>query len=264
VTDGIRLEVAGSTATLWIDREEKRNAMSAAMWTALPGLVAEAVAAPAVRVLVVRGCGAHFCAGADIEELGTALAADGAVPYRTLNAEAERALATAHVPTVAAIDGSCMGGGVQLALACDLRIATSSARFSIPAGRLGITFPAPSLERLTSVVGVATARWLLFTSAVLDGAEACRVGLVQRCVSAERLEPALDELVASIVATSSVTQLAAKEMLAALAAGQEVPESLVATWEQRAAGSGDLREGLDAFVERRAPSFGPRMPGQPR
>lgn len=260
--NGLDLVVDGSLATLWLDRTDKRNAMSAAMWEALPSLVDRAARDPAVRVLLVRGRGDHFCAGADIAELGTSLATDtAAVAYRSLNAAAEAALASAPMPTVAVIDGACIGGGVQLALACDLRVCTTRARIGITAGRLGISFPAPSLERLVATVGAARARRLLLTAEVLDADDALRAGLVDDVVEPEQLDRALAACVADLVSVSAVTQLAAKEMIAELASLGRVPQDLARHWEAVAATGGDLREGLAAFEQRRAPAFGPR-PGR--
>jgi enoyl-CoA hydratase/carnithine racemase len=259
VTVGIELELDGPVARIWLDRPEKRNAMTAAMWAALPGLVDAAASDPAARVLVVGGRGEHFCAGADIEELGTALAADThAVAYRTINARAEATLAAAPMATVAAIDGSCIGGGVQLALACDLRVCTTRASIGITAARLGITFPAPSLERLVATVGAAAARRLLLTAEVLDADDARRIGLVDAVVQPESLLVAIEATVASLLAVSSVTQLAAKEMAAEIIATGAVSDRLARSWEQIAATHGDLDEGLRAFAARRAPTFGPR------
>ncbi|HEY8080584.1 MAG TPA: enoyl-CoA hydratase/isomerase family protein [Acidimicrobiales bacterium] len=259
MTVGIDLELDGPVGRIWLERPEKRNAMTAAMWAALPGLVDTAASDPAVRVLVVRGRGEHFCAGADIAELGTALAADtGAVAYRSLNATAEAALATAPIATVAAIDGSCIGGGVQLALACDLRVCTTRAAIGITAARLGISFPAPSLERLVATVGAAAARRLLMTAAVLDAAGAHHIGLVDAVVAPESLDDAVAATVAELLSVSSVTQLAAKEMVAEIAATGTVSDELARTWEQIAASHGDLDEGLRAFATRGVPAFGPR------
>ena len=259
MTGSLELLVEGRIATIWLDRADKRNAMSAAMWSALPGLVDAASKVPEVRVLVVRGRGEHFCAGADIAELGPALARDTeALAYRTLNASAEAALAGVAMPAIAAIDGSCIGGGVQLALACDLRIATSRTRIGITAARLGISFPAPSLERLVATVGAAAARRLLMTSAILDAPAARALGLLDEVVEPDSLGDAVSAACDGLVAVSSVTQLAAKEMTAAVAEVGRVPAELAERWEALAASSGDLREGLAAFLERRAPAFGPR------
>ena len=261
MTDGLRLDVDGRIATLWLDRPSKRNAMNAGMWEAVPDLVSRAEADDAVRVLVVRGAGDHFCAGADITELGTSLASDStAVAYRTLNARAEASLTNASVPSLAAIDGACIGGGLQLALSCDVRVATSRAVLAVPAGRLGISFPAASLERLVATVGAARARRLVLTSETLDATTALSIGLLDEVVSPDALDASIAAWCHRIATTSAVSQLAAKEMVAAIVATGSVPAALAAEWESIAAASADLHEGLSAFNERRIASFGPRPP----
>jgi enoyl-CoA hydratase/carnithine racemase len=261
----LELVTAGPVATIWLNRPEKRNAVTAPMWDALPELLDTVGDDPSIRVLAVRGRGEHFCAGADITELGVALAADTeALPYRSINARAEDALASVALPTVALIDGSCVGGGVQLALACDLRVSTERARFGVTPGKLGITYPARSLERLVATIGAEAARRLLYTAELIDAEAARSLGLVDRVVGVGGLDAALDELAASLLATSAVTQMATKEMVAAIVATGSVPGALAAHWEGRAATAGDLAEGLSAFAERRAPRFGPRPAGSSR
>jgi enoyl-CoA hydratase/carnithine racemase len=255
----LELVVDGQLATIWLNRPEKRNAVTAAMWETLPTLLATVDDDPSIRVLAVRGRGEHFCAGADITELGRALAADtDELPYRSINARAEDALAGIGLPTVAVIDGSCVGGGVQLALACDIRIATDRARFGVTPGKLGITYPARSLERLVATVGPETARRLLYTAELVDAREASSLGLVDSVVDAGGLDEALDALTSALLATSAVTQVATKEMVDAIVRTGSVPRSLSDHWEGRSAAHGDVAEGLAAFASRRPPSFGPR------
>ncbi len=255
----LRLDVEGQVATLWIDRPKKRNAMSASMWASLPALLDEAAADLEVRVLVVRGTGAHFCAGADVAELGRGLAADAeGSTYRATNARAETALWATPLVTIAAIDGTCLGGGVQLALACDVRVATDRALLGITAARLGITYPATSLHRLVATVGAPAARRMVLSAEVLDAANAHRIGLVDRVVAPGELDATLAALTQHLLSLSAVTQLAAKEVVAAIERGGAVPHELGRTWERVAHAGDDLTEGLAAFGEKRAPSFGPR------
>lgn len=259
MSGAIRLEGDGPVATLWLDRPKKRNAMTHAMWAAIPALLDEAAADREVRVLVVRGAGDDFCAGADITELGVALAADAdGSSYRGTNARAETALWATPLVTIAAIDGVCLGGGVQLALACDVRVATSRAQLAITAARLGVTYPATSLHRLVATVGAPAARRLVLSAEVLDARNAHRIGLVDRVVEHDDLDDVLGALAAHLLSLSPVTQLAAKELVAAIERSGAVPHELGRTWERVAQASDDLTEGLEAFAERRPPSFGPR------
>jgi enoyl-CoA hydratase/carnithine racemase len=259
VTPKVRLETDGRVATLWLDRPKKRNAMSAAMWGSIPPLLDQAAQDRSVRILVLRGAGEDFCAGADITELGRALAADAeGTSYRATNARAETALWATPLVTIAAIDGACLGGGVQLALACDVRVATERARLGITAARLGITYPSTSLHRLVATVGAPAARRMVLSAEVLDAHSAHRIGLVDRVVEPDDLDATVTALCDHLLSLSAVSQLAAKELVAAIERSGAVPHELGRTWERVARDSDDLTEGLAAFEARRPPSFGPR------
>lgn len=140
---------AGAVATLWINRPAKRNAMTSQMWCSMREACMELAADNAVRVLVVRGVGDHFCAGADISGLCEMPIAD----YQEISSAAESALAAIPYPTVAFVSGSCVGGGVGIASSCDLRIANTTATFAVTPARLGIQYPGAALERVVRLVG---------------------------------------------------------------------------------------------------------------
>ena len=154
----LRLDLDGPLAIITIDRPAKRNAMSLAMWLAVPGLIGKVEADEQARVLVIRGTD-HFSAGADIGEFATLRAdPDGALRYSAAVHAAERAIATLAKPTIAAITGSCVGGGCEIALACDLRIAADDARFGITPAKLGIVYNLTSTKQLVDAVGPAWAK----------------------------------------------------------------------------------------------------------
>ena len=151
----LRLESEGTVARLLIDRAAKRNAFDQAMWAALPGLVAEAVASPAARVMVLQAADeGAFCAGADIAEL---MANKDDAAWRAANhaaiGKAQSMLARAAKPTIAFIDGDCVGGGCGLAMACDIRVATPRARFGITPAKLGLVYPLHDTKLLVDLVG---------------------------------------------------------------------------------------------------------------
>lgn len=143
------VEVTGPVATVVIRNPARRNAMTAAMWRRLPALLDGLEADPAVRALVLTGAGDTFCAGADLGDLDELLDAGDA----SIAVAAEERLAAFAKPTVAAVRGACVGGGCQLAVACDLRVATADARFGVPPARLGLVYPAPTTRRLARLVG---------------------------------------------------------------------------------------------------------------
>ncbi len=164
--------VEHGVATVVIANPAKRNAMTPAMWRSLPELLEGLAADPAVRVLVLTGAGDTFCAGADISTLR-----EGADTAQELAVAAEEALAAFPRPTLAAVRGFCVGGGSQLAAACDLRFAEEGASFGVTPAKLGIVYPASSTRRLVSLVGPATAKHLLFSGELIGTERALRTGL---------------------------------------------------------------------------------------
>ena len=176
----LRLECDGPVARLLIDRPERHNAFNLAMWQALPELLGQAEADPAVRVVVLASSRAGvFCAGADIGEMAAARE-DAALREATQAAinTAQHRLARAEKPTIAFIDGDAIGGGCGLALACDIRVATQRARLGITPARLGLIYPLHDTALLVDLVGPGQARRLLFSGMLVDAAEAARIGLV--------------------------------------------------------------------------------------
>ena len=243
----------GTVATWWLDRPEARNAVNFEMWESLRDAALEANRDPQLRVVVIRGRGQHFSAGADIASLGRSLAADhDGSTYRAVNLEAERALATLRVPTVAAIEGFCVGGGVQIALACDLRIATPDATFGVTPARLGIAYPAAALQRLVAIAGYGLATELLLAGEMISALRAERSGLVQQ--TTDDLEGTLTTMIDSLRARSPFTQLATKQVLQAMIDAVDVSD-LGRAMELASLSSPDLDEGLTAFQEKRAPRF---------
>jgi enoyl-CoA hydratase/carnithine racemase len=250
----IRLTRDGQVATIWLNRPAKRNAMNYAMWSRLGELATQLGDDPTVRVVVVRGSGAHFCAGADITEL--AVGRDPGEPsFSSVVAAAEAALAGMPKPTVAFISGDCIGGGCSIAIDCDLRLATSGARFGITPAKLGIVYPSAALERAVNLVGPAVTKRLLFTGELIPVDEAWRVGLVDDVADVSDGEERLATLTGVLAARSLLTQSATKSMVSEALAHGHVPQSLQEHWSEVAAGAPDGAEGVAAFVEKRAARF---------
>ncbi|MEW1902494.1 MULTISPECIES: enoyl-CoA hydratase/isomerase family protein [unclassified Streptomyces] len=235
VTDGV--------ATVVIANPAKRNAMSAGMWRSLPGVLERLAADPAVRVLVLTGEGDTFCAGADISALR-----EPGDEQQSLAVRAEEALAAFPKPTLAAVRGFCVGGGSQLAAACDLRFAEEGARFGVTPAKLGIVYPSSSTRRLTALVGPSAAKYLLFSGELIDAERALRTGLVDELHPVGELDKRVEEFCRVLASRSLLTQAAAKEF----ADGRTDRD---AHWAERAHGSGDTAEGVAAFLERRPPRF---------
>lgn len=242
----------GAVATLWLNRPAKRNAVTYAMWAGLADACQHLAADPEVRLLVVRGAGEHFCAGADIGELATIDRAD----YHATNEAAERALGAFPKPTLAFVTGSCVGGGAEIALACDLRVADATARIGITPARLGIAYPPFAVERAVQVLGAPTAKLLLFTGDLVGAAEAHALGLVHEVHEPEAAEARLAELTTTLaVERSLLSQEAAKEMVDAVVEHGVVPAEVARRWDAEVAASDDPAEGAAAFAERRPPRF---------
>ncbi|MFD7611556.1 enoyl-CoA hydratase/isomerase family protein [Streptomyces sp. NPDC059828] len=243
----ISAEVTDSVATVVIGNPGKRNAMTAAMWTALPTVLERLAQDPGVRVLVLTGAGSTFCAGADISSLRAHSPGADEDP-QSLAVRAEEALAAFPKPTIAAVRGYCVGGGCQLAAACDLRFAGEGASFGITPAKLGIVYPASSTRRLVGLVGPATAKYLLFSGELVGSERALRTGLVDEVLPDDELGKRVAEFTRVLASRSQLTQAAAKEF----ASGRTDRD---AHWTAQARASGDSAEGIAAFLERRPPRF---------
>ncbi|TDC42497.1 enoyl-CoA hydratase/isomerase family protein [Micromonospora sp. KC213] len=242
----LTVEVTGAVATVTIHHPARRNAMTPAMWRQLPVLLDGLEADPSVRALVLTGTGGTFCAGADLGDLDELLDAGD----HSIAVAAEERLATFAKPTVAAVRGACVGGGCQLAVACDLRFAAEDARFGVPPARLGLVYPAPTTRRLTRLVGPSTAKFLLFTAELIDAERALRVGLVDEVLPADALTARVAAVTAAIVQRSQLSIVAAKEIV-----DERAGPARVAWWHRKVRDSGEAHEGITAHHERRTPTF---------
>ncbi|MCI4646198.1 MAG: enoyl-CoA hydratase-related protein [Hyphomonadaceae bacterium] len=256
MTELIRLEVRAPVAELVLNRPEKRNALSQEMWAAIPGLIAECEANPDVKVLILHGGEAgQFAAGADISEFETIYATREAAleAGKTISA-ALQAVEGCKKPVIAAIEGACVGGGMSLALACDIRLAASGAKFGITPAKLGLVYPPTDTRLLLNAVGPGRAKRLLFTGKIFDAASAHEMGLVDEIVSGLALDAAQD-LAREISGVSQWSVRAIKTMIAGIGAGwtdtsDEAIELFLDGFE-----NADHREGYRAFLKKRKPDF---------
>ncbi len=240
-SDGIEVAERGTTTLVTIARPDRRNALHHQAVEAIDAAVDGALARGA-RALVLTGAGGHFCAGADLKEL------EDLAFTRRLRVMLDH-LADAPIPTIAAISGSCMGLGMQLAVACDVRIATDDARFAVPVGKLGLMIDHWSLQRIARTFGTGAARQMVLTAEVLTAEDGHRLGFVQQ-------RGGLDEAlaVAERVASLAPLSLAGSKLgLNRIEAHLDDPDFIAAF--ERAWASEDLAEGRAAFTERRSPEF---------
>ena len=254
----IDLHAQDHAARLTIAHARRRNALTLDMWRALPARLAEAAADPDVRVVLIEGDGSlAFSAGADISEFGSVRSRPEDVEaYEHAVEAALQALAAFPKPTVAAIRGVCFGGGLELALACDLRIAVADARFRMPGARLSLGYAHSAVEMLVNRLGQAATAEILFTAEAFDANAALRLGVIQRAFDAETFEAERDALAATIAANAPLTLLAAKRAMVELA--KPVAERDLAAVDTLVAAcfaSDDYAEGRAAFAERRQPRF---------
>lgn len=239
------------TALVTIDRAEKLNAMSPAFFRELPAVLAGLDADPGVRVCVLTGAGRAFSAGGDIRSFGELH--DPAAYRRHLRVvfDAFHAVERAQVPVVAAVNGIAYGGGTELALACDLVIASDRATFAFREPTVGL-MPGYGVVRAPDAIGRHWTRWLAFTADVIDAEQALRIGLVQEVVPHERL---LDEAlaVAGRIAANAPLGVSVAKRIVNRGTAEALDEALEAT--ALLFGTEDHKEGIAAFVERRPPRF---------
>lgn len=247
----LKLEIRAGVAHLIIDRALKRNAMTTAMFEAIPDLIAEAEAKRHVRAIILQSSRAGlFCAGADIGELA-ANAHDPA--WRQANQlainRAQHKLARASRPTIAFIDGDCVGGGCGLALACDLRVATVRARFGITPAKLGLVYPLHDTKLLVDLVGPGAAKRILFTGELIGAEEALRIGLIDAVADTP------EEFVAPLVVNSPHSIRQSKAMIRRILDGQSQDDETTLAMFADAFEGDDFSEGVAAFLEKRSADF---------
>jgi enoyl-CoA hydratase/carnithine racemase len=253
----IRVAVEADGVTIvTIDRPEKRNAVSLAMWRRLGAVFTELAEDDRVRVVVLTGSGGHFSAGADISEFPEVrnTAAAGRV-YEAAGEHATLAIRDFPKPTIAAVHGVGVGGGCGLALACDLRVGDATTRMGIPAARLGIVYGTLDCTLLYQQVGLATAKHVLFSGRIFPAADCVRMGLLDICGD----KPALDTargLARDFAANAPLSLRGAKFVLGTVARGEAAAQAkAIEAVMDGAIASEDYREGARAFIEKRPPRF---------
>ena len=259
--DGLRIGRSAAVTTFVIDRPATRNNLTLALVDALGAAVRGLRGDAGLRAIVLRGAGGRaFSAGFDIGAISrtAAVADDGSVDAdRRLDA-AFRALEEAPVPVIAAIEGHCIGGGFELALACDLRIVTRDARFRMPPAQLGWVYGLPNLARFVAAVGPGRARQLFLAAEAIGADTALDWGIAHEVVDdGEALTARVAALAGRISGLAPIALAGLKQGIGALAEAQVTPAALAghADHRRRAFASDDLAEGRAAFLERREPRF---------
>ena len=247
VNINVLVEIDGPVATLTLNRPTKRNAVKMNMWASIDAHVSALAANTDIRLLLVRGAGEHFCAGADISELTNGPGGE----YARINWAAEEALANFPAPTIAVIRGNCVGGGVSIATACDLRIAAEDSIFGITPSKLGIVYPTNALERAVRILGASATKHLMYTGELVNADRALRIGLVDEVHTVSNLEARIDALTTTLLERSSLTQVATKVMIDEVVRDGKVKPKTTLYWETEMDKSGEVREGVAAFLAKR-------------
>ncbi|QKV80822.1 enoyl-CoA hydratase/isomerase family protein [Amycolatopsis sp. Hca4] len=256
MTEGFDLTRDGDVARLTLTRPEKMNAITYGMWSAIPDVVAEVEADPALKVLVVTGAGKHFSAGADISEFRELrTTADGAASYDKAVESAVAALTAMRKPSVAMIRGNCIGGGCQVSAACDFRFAAEDARFGITPAKLGIVYHFDSTRQLVSLVGPAHAKYFLLSGELITATRAREIGLLNDVFPADHLEASTLAFAETLCARSQASIRGMNRIIEKITAGLETSDAEVEEIRSEALHGEDYAEGVAAFLERRPPRF---------
>ena len=245
----------GSIGWITFNQPERLNAVRRDMWDDLPAAVAGLTANPQTRVIVVKGAGDKaFISGADIAEFEVQRHdAASNRPFTAAVTAATSSLIEARVPVVAMINGFCIGGGMVIASACDIRICSEGSRFGVPAGKLGLGYELDNLARLQSIVGRGVAMEMLATARHFSAQEAMAAGFVNRIVPPAMLESTIQEMAEQIAMTAPLSFAAAK--LASRAAIDPVLQDEAQRAIDTCFDSDDFKEGRAAFRDRRIPTF---------
>ena len=247
----------GEIAGVIFDRPDKYNAMSSEMWAAFPDVLASVADDPEVKVIILQGVDDRaFVAGADISQFAeTFPKPGGAAGYLDIVHGAEDAIATCAKPVIAMISGNCIGGGIELAIACDMRFASRRSRYGIPPSNLGITYSLYSTKRVVEAVGPSRARDLLYSGRLIDAEEAFAWGLVDRLYDPDDLERETLAYAALLCSKSQYSIRYAKLTIRRILEGHEEETTELRKWRLDAWEEGDLKEGVAAYMEKRAPKF---------
>jgi enoyl-CoA hydratase/carnithine racemase len=250
-------EIEGSIGWMIFNKPERRNAVSLDMWEAIPEILHRFEQEPAVRVIVLRGAGDKaFVSGADISQFENLRASREAnAHYDRTTERADKALVDCSKPTIAMIRGYCIGGGLGIAVGCDIRIASDNSKFGIPASRLGVGYGAAGVKKLMNLVGPAFTKEIFFTARHFDAAEARVMGLVNRVVPDAELGDYIQSYGSTIAENAPKTINALKQTVAEVLRGPEADWALCDRLVKECFVSQDYIEGRRAFMEKRRPVF---------
>ena len=257
-TDRMIAQKDGAIGWITFNNPARHNAVSLPMWQGLDDAVSAFAADPDVRVIVLKGAGERaFVSGADISEFEEKRSNEANIQaYNAVSHKATAALTGVNKPTIAMIRGYCVGGGVSVALSCDMRIAAEGSTFAVPAAKLGLGYEFDGVRKLVDVVGPSFAREIFYTARQFTVQEAVTMGLVNRVVPADGLESYVRDYAATIAGNAPLTVGSIKTLVAqALKDESERDAALCKAVVDRCFASADYVEGRQAFMEKRKPRF---------
>jgi enoyl-CoA hydratase len=257
-TERVQSWLDGTTLHIRFNNPARHNALSVDMWEAVPTLLSLAETDDRVRLVVFSGAGEKaFVSGADISQFEDMRAAQEAVTrYEQMAENALMSIYRFSKPTLSCIRGYCIGGGVNVAISCDIRIASTDSVFSIPAARLGLGYRYSAMKNLVDLIGPGAAKDLFFTARKIDAIEAQSLGLISRVCAPDQLPALLAEYTSALAVNAPLTIRAAKVITAEIL--KPSPELDMALCQQLIRGcfdSADYAEGRKAFMEKRKPVF---------
>jgi len=251
-------EIDGPIGWLTFNKPERRNAVSLDMWEAIPEILRRFDSDPSIRVIVLKGAGDKaFVSGADISQFEKARSSEESnAHYERMSESASTALAECGKPTIAMIRGFCIGGGLAIAIGCDIRIAAEGSAFGIPAARLGVGYGAPGVKKLVSLVGPSFTKEIFFTARHFTATEAHQMGLVNSVIPDAELDAYVRNMAETISRNAPLTVNSVKYIVGQVLTdeGKRDPAKCDALVSQCFA-SQDYTEGRKAFMEKRKPNF---------
>jgi enoyl-CoA hydratase/carnithine racemase len=257
-TDKMQARKDGPIGHMIFNNPERHNAVSLEMWDAADAILDAFEKDPEVRVVVLSGAGGKsFVSGADISKFEKERGSEEAV--RHYNDRIKVVYDRVHAfpkPTIAMINGYCIGGGLNIAVTCDLRYCSAKSKFAMPAAKLALGYPYPAIKRLTDAIGPAAAKQLMFSAKRIDAAEAYRLGLVQQIVEEAELEGFVAEMAGAIAANAPMTVKAMKLISNEVLKDPDARDLAMCDRLVRDCfASEDYKEGRRAFMEKRPPEF---------
>ncbi|WP_239294514.1 enoyl-CoA hydratase [Caballeronia zhejiangensis] len=254
----VHVSIENGVGSIVLDNPRKLNAMSLSMWQTLVNVLEKLESDPALRCVVLSGKGEKaFCVGADVSQFAQSHSGEEAIAeYDRITRGALLRLQSFPKPTIAAVSGYCLGAGVALAAACDIRIAASGSRLGIPAAKLGLGYYYAGVKRLADLVGPSRAKQIIFTASQFPAEEMFRMGLIDELVEPSQFADRVGEMAATIAANAPLTIAAAKYAIETVFSDASEPDiEGCAAREQACMISQDYAEGRKAFAEKRVPVF---------